>query len=423
MRFSQAGAVSALIVTTCLALPGVLDAQGLRDRIRDRARQQAEQRAEERAAQAVDRALDTAEEGIRCVFTDAECIARAEASGQAVIFTDTGGNRTDAGGRPTDPAALAPGEGVWANYDFVPGDVVLFYEDFAGDRVGNFPRRLEFRGGNLEIVDWEGRRLLRSTSDAGRFAIPLAELLPDRFTIEFLYFATTRWGATAVLTGPWDGPPGTYPGSYPSLHGEAGVRHGGGGPEAVIHTLRHGEGMTPVRIMVDGSYVKMYLGEERVANIPNATILRSDRPVFAFGGHEAHPAFIGEIRISGGGEPIYDALLEHGRVSLRGILFETGSARIQPESTPTLLEIGELLTRRPELRIRIEGHTDSVGDAASNQALSERRAEAVRAFLLRSAGIDASRLEAVGLGQGSPVDVNDTPEGRQNNRRVELVRL
>lgn len=82
-----------------------------------------------------------------------------------------------------------------------------------------------------------------------------------------------------------------------------------------------------------------------------------------------------------------------------------------------------MLRQHGDLRLRIEGHTDSVGDAATNQALSERRAASVRQFLIQNHGIDAGRLEAAGLGQTQPVDSNDTPEGRQNNRRVELVRL
>jgi OmpA-OmpF porin, OOP family len=81
-----------------------------------------------------------------------------------------------------------------------------------------------------------------------------------------------------------------------------------------------------------------------------------------------------------------------------------------------------MLKDHPELKLTIEGHTDNVGSAASNQALSEKRAAAVRQFLIDSYQVDAARLEAKGLGQSKPAGSNDTPEGRQNNRRVELVK-
>jgi outer membrane protein OmpA-like peptidoglycan-associated protein len=119
---------------------------------------------------------------------------------------------------------------------------------------------------------------------------------------------------------------------------------------------------------------------------------------------------------------LYDALMAEGRVALQGILFDTGSDRIRAESEPTLREITGMLTRHPDLRMLIEGHTDNVGGLAANRVLSEKRAAAVRAYLTQR-GIAASRLESKGYGDTMPAAPNDTPEGRQQNRRVELVRL
>ena len=82
-----------------------------------------------------------------------------------------------------------------------------------------------------------------------------------------------------------------------------------------------------------------------------------------------------------------------------------------------------MLEDHPDLRISIEGHTDSDGDDASNLDLSERRAASVKGFLIANYGIDASRLESVGLGETVPVADNSTPDGKQQNRRVELVKL
>jgi outer membrane protein OmpA-like peptidoglycan-associated protein len=175
--------------------------------------------------------------------------------------------------------------------------------------------------------------------------------------------------------------------------------------------------------MADGRYVKVYFNAMRVANVPNANLGRSNRIEVRMVGQTDRPTFLGNIRIAAGGKKLYDALAEKGRVATQGIYFDTGSDQIRGESTPTLKEIGAMLTEHPDLKLTIEGHTDSVGEAAANQELSIRRAAAVKAYLVEKYRIDGARLTSVGFGETKPADSNDTPEGRQNNRRVELVRM
>jgi outer membrane protein OmpA-like peptidoglycan-associated protein len=176
------------------------------------------------------------------------------------------------------------------------------------------------------------------------------------------------------------------------------------------------------RIMADGQYVKVYMNDTRIANIPNADLGRSNRIEIEIPAQPEAPVFLGNLRIMAGGKKLYDAIAAEGRVATQGILFDTNSDRIRPESTPTLKEIVAMLNEHPELRLAIEGHTDNAGQDASNQALSEKRAAAVKAHLVAE-GIDASRLESKGLGAAQPAAPNTTPEGRQQNRRVELVKL
>lgn len=111
-----------------------------------------------------------------------------------------------------------------------------------------------------------------------------------------------------------------------------------------------------------------------------------------------------------------------GGFVLNGVLFETGSATIQDESFPRLDRVVEYMTHRPSSRIRVEGHTDSAGDPQRNQGLSERRAQAVREYIVTH-GIDGSRIEAVGYGDQRPFTSNDTEAGRQQNRRIEAHEL
>ena len=132
---------------------------------------------------------------------------------------------------------------------------------------------------------------------------------------------------------------------------------------------------------------------------------------------------IGAIRVAEGQRKLYEALSDDGRVATQGIYFDTGSDKIRPESAPTLKEIAALVTEHDGLRLGIEGHTDNVGAAAANLDLSRRRAEAVKAYLVSSLHVEANRLEAFGLGSTKPLQPNTTAEGRQTNRRVELVKL
>jgi outer membrane protein OmpA-like peptidoglycan-associated protein len=108
------------------------------------------------------------------------------------------------------------------------------------------------------------------------------------------------------------------------------------------------------------------------------------------------------------------------RFVLDGLEFDSGSARIRPESNGRLDRIVEYMAHKPGVRIRIAGHTDNVGNPRANKNLSERRARAVRDYLV-SHGIAAGRLEAVGRGDEDPVASNDTEEGRQQNRRIEAI--
>jgi OOP family OmpA-OmpF porin len=109
-----------------------------------------------------------------------------------------------------------------------------------------------------------------------------------------------------------------------------------------------------------------------------------------------------------------------GRLTLH-INFDTAKATLRPDAQPTIAQIIALLQGAPDLKLSIEGHTDSVGDPKSNKALSESRAKTVMDAVVRG-GIDAARLSAAGYGQEKPVADNSTEEGRAKNRRVELVK-
>ncbi len=109
-------------------------------------------------------------------------------------------------------------------------------------------------------------------------------------------------------------------------------------------------------------------------------------------------------------------------VILDGITFATGKSEITPQSENTLRKALKTLQTYSDISVEISGHTDNVGSDASNQKLSERRANAVRDWLIRE-GISPDRITAVGYGESQPTATNDTPEGRQKNRRIEFKRI
>ena len=115
-----------------------------------------------------------------------------------------------------------------------------------------------------------------------------------------------------------------------------------------------------------------------------------------------------------------DALNRDGRVALY-INFDTDKASIRPDGKPTVDEIAALLRKDSKLKLSVEGHTDNSGDAKRNKTLSQQRADAVMAAVT-AAGIDRSRLTAVGHGSAKPLTDNTSEEGRAKNRRVELVK-
>ncbi|HYB95081.1 MAG TPA: OmpA family protein [Vicinamibacterales bacterium] len=116
-----------------------------------------------------------------------------------------------------------------------------------------------------------------------------------------------------------------------------------------------------------------------------------------------------------------DAIAKSGKLDVYGITFATGQATLTAASNQVLSDLHAVLVANPDWRLRIEGHTDNVGDKAANLKLSNARAAAVAAWLTGK-GIDAARLTTAGLGDTQPVADNATEDGRAKNRRVVLIK-
>ena len=133
--------------------------------------------------------------------------------------------------------------------------------------------------------------------------------------------------------------------------------------------------------------------------------------------------YVSNIKIAKGLPDTRHKLIEEGKFSTTGILFDINAATIKPESAGVLKEIASALTQYKDVKIKITGHTDSDGSDVANLTLSQKRAAAVKDALVADYSIDAARIETDGKGESAPVADNKSKEGKAANRRVEFVKL
>lgn len=175
-----------------------------------------------------------------------------------------------------------------------------------------------------------------------------------------------------------------------------------------------------VSISKNGSQIKLYVNQDLVIDLPNA-LPANEKYTFCLGNNSwISGLYISNIRIATGlPEPAKD-LKEKKLYITQNIRFASNSDKITANSYPILSQVAQAI-KGTEGKIQIVGHTDSDGNADSNLELSQKRAASVKNALVKEFGIDAAKLETDGKGQSKPIDSNDTPQGKANNRRVEFV--
>jgi OOP family OmpA-OmpF porin len=316
---------------------------------------------------------------------------------------------------------------LYTKYDFVPGDKVIFYDDLTGEEMGEFPSRWKLDNGVFEVVKQGNDNYIMCT-DKGYIRPKLAAApLPAKYTVEMEFYAKG-----AEHRGHW------YYIEWMNANdeavGELSIRDNNVtrlilmGNEVSDKTLPAvvAAGKHTMRIMATKSTIKCYIDNEHVANVP---AVEGFEPVGfrvqmdPWTEEKDNPMLMRGFRFAEGGKTLKQQLDETGRIITHGILFDSGSDRIKAESYKTLADIGQLLIENPGLRLSIEGHTDSDGAEDYNLKLSQSRANSVRLYVIQTYKIDGSRLEAKGWGETKPIDTNNTPEGKANNRRVELIKL
>ncbi len=332
---------------------------------------------------------------------------------------------------------------VSSKFDFVPGEQVLFFDDFSDVNTGDFPGRWNTNGSG-EVVTLggiPGKWLGMKTG--GAFYPETRKVFPDNFTIEF------------DLVAAFESEPGCIDvAMYKSVPDEAidGLVPGEGGGTVRLegHTMsifnwkegnyagienfvnseyyfEHKNKPIRISISVQKQRLRLYVDAAKIFDVPRFfqpdMLLDRVRIGLSSCEMEGYTPYICNFRIAVGAPDMRNKLITEGKMVTRGITFDSGSDRIKAESNGTLKEIAGILKDNPAVKVKIIGHTDSDGDDVSNMALSKKRAAAVKTALKDQYGIDGARMETDGKGESQAVSPNTTPEGKANNRRVELIKL
>jgi outer membrane protein OmpA-like peptidoglycan-associated protein len=327
----------------------------------------------------------------------------------------------------TQPAT--PSVKSYQNYDFVPGDTVLFVDDFTEDQDGEFPSHWNLEKGQAVVNKLNGIPAFYLTE--GNYAVvhPLMKTknyLNNLFTVEFDYYPTSgSYGP--ILFFKYMNSDGNEQDGNIQFDTHGGVNTGyfpndlnGSYPEkdedAFYNKWHH------AAMIYKNGQIKCYVDQYRVLVMPNSQIVPT-----AFGfegiGDQDNPIIITNVRAAAGGNMnMIGKKFTESKIITHGITFDIDQSTLKPESMGTLNMIAGVLKSNPDLKFEIDGHTDNTGSAEHNMTLSQQRADAVKAQLL-SMGIDASRLTTKGFGDTKPIDTNDTPSGKANNRRVEFVKM
>jgi OmpA-OmpF porin, OOP family len=349
--------------------------------------------------------------------------------------------------KDSDKAPLA----TYSKFDFVPGDKVLVFEDFSRDAIGDFPENWNTNsaGETVTISGETGHWLM--LNKRGVFKPEDITNLPDNFTLEFdLIYSSDNYipFLQTLFMSTGNGKDGKE-----KLNAEFNYNKRSGinlgiqpiprdkGGLATIYDYSDGDkmmnnqiefkndGATKIKVSIwrQKQRVRIYLDQNKVFDLPRAFPAGEtyNTMMFQIWGDFANQNkyLISNMKLAVGAPDTRNKLINEGKFSTTGILFDVNSATIKPESYGSLKDIADVLQDNANVRVKIVGHTDSDGDAGLNMTLSKKRAEAVKSALESEFKIDASRLETDGKGASDPVASNSTAEGKAQNRRVEFVKL
>ncbi|WP_460219833.1 OmpA family protein [Psychroserpens sp. MEBiC05023] len=333
---------------------------------------------------------------------------------------------------------------ILSKFDFVPGDKIIFFDDFSQDFIGDFPSKWNTNGSG-ETVKIKNENWLELKSGYGLFFIPDIEQLPEDYTIEFDILTsgiTDKTSSTArlhiYLSDNLKFNKGTEHHVMSSLpFGQYAAfdirnqnffnRNGGDVNSTVKSDIRDDVLNQPhIAIAVTKKRFRLWVNQTKYVDIPRFIEVPNVLNHIKFhinnfkDGEER--IFIKNLKVAEGGVDLRRKLISEGKISTNGILFNSGSSTIQSQSYGIIRQISQVLQQDNSITLKIVGHTDADGSDDTNMKLSKTRAKAVKQALIEVYKIDANRLLSDGKGESEPIGDNTSPEGKAQNRRVEFIK-
>lgn len=315
---------------------------------------------------------------------------------------------------------------TYKNYDFVPGDKIIFEDDFTATQEGEFPEKWELLSGQAVVNQQAGYpAFVMTVGDLGKVRprIRIPKYLGTQFTLEFDMFGVdTQWGPTVYFAAD---PKKEDP--HLMIRDAKAVYATQDGPQETVYppdiAMDKFRGKWHhIAIAYKAPQMKVYVDQYRVMYLPDIHAVPEAISIGGVASPTSPVVFRGVRLAQGGGANYVGKQFTDAKIVAHGINFDSDKATLRPESMGTLNQIKKLMDSDPSLKFEVDGHTDNTGGTAHNQQLSEERAAAVKSQLV-SMGIDASRLTTKGFGESKPLGPNATSEDRANNRRVEFVKM
>jgi len=348
------------------------------------------------------------------------------------------------GSSETTEAQPVPLE-IYSKFDYVPGDKLLFFDDYADDFIGDFPSKWNTNGsGEVVTTNKTDGKWFQLVGSYGTLFIPDAPDFPEDYTIEFDILSDglgRQTSSSARLRVFLDDnttfregdnnfdfaiPFCQYTPVGITVNNE--IKSSTVISNTVTADIRKAIINQPhISVAVNKQRFRLWVNEKKYVDIPRlvpaAQVMKAIKfNVYGFKDGKER-VFIRNLKIAQGGVDLRRTLISKGKVSTNGILFDSGSATIQPQSLGIIRQISQVLQQEKDMRLNIIGHTDSDGNDATNLKLSQDRALSVKNALSSIYGIDSSRLTTEGKGNTVPIGDNNTVNGKAQNRRVDFVKI
>lgn len=403
----------------------------LKKKTEEKIKKEGEKRAEDKINKGVEKAYDEAEKQIEGEEKSTESKQDAAKEVKDEKVNESGTKETENNIQFSSSS----------KYDFVPGEKVIFYDDFSQDAVGDFPALWTANApGEINTLSIAPGNWLNFNSGEGNYFFLNSIDFPKNFIIEFDIVPKKTGGriaAALILYGedkPKEMDNNGNPGnsgiqisiekeSWNTLGYKKGETDRIKGSSKVNPVVA--EKVNHVIIWVQNRRLRIYHKEAKVLDMPTNIYegTKFNRFCFRLSRGASCGSYISNFRITDASPDMRSKLITEGKLVSYGIYFDVNKDVVKPESYGTIKEVATVLQENSTVKIKIVGHTDSDGDDKLNLDLSKRRAASVKDVLVKNFSIEAARIETDGKGEGQPIAANDSTVNKALNRRVEFIKL